>query len=162
MSGGTLNVDGVINVGGSIVPEDYDIAAPSIYVDSCVNALVFTDRTPWYSSGDALKELQKIKGKNGKIDHASLPDFARMIQKHQDKKKGTVIDTTRDLGATITMLTVAIQQLSAQVDSLKAAQGGAPHGMNGNGGGLYGLIGAAALAAGVGAAALKKKKEKYV
>jgi hypothetical protein len=156
-SGGNLDVDGVIEVGGSIITENYDIAAPSIYADSCVNALVFTDRTPYYS-GDALKELNKIKGKGGNIDHASLPDFTRYINTYKNKKGKTVSDTGRDLGATITMLTIAVQQLSAQVDSLKAAQGGAPHGMNGGNGGMYGMIGVAALVVGIGATALKKKK----
>jgi hypothetical protein len=146
-----------LEVGGSLTVENYDIAAPSIYADSCVNALVFTDRTKYYS-GDAIKELRKVKGKDGQIDHATLPDFTKVIRSHIDKKtKKTIIDTTRDLGATISMLTVAVQQLSAQVDSLKAAKGGTPQGMNGNGNGLYGLIGAAALAAGIVAASLKKK-----
>jgi hypothetical protein len=117
--------------------------------------LVFTDRTPYYS-GDALKELNKIKGKDGKIDHASLPDFARHINTYKNKKGKTVSDTGRDLGATITLLTIAVQQLSAQVDSLKTAQSGTPQGMNNNG--LYGLIGVAALVVGIGATALKKKK----
>jgi hypothetical protein len=151
MSGGNIIADGVIQVGGIICPEDYDIAAPSIYADSCVNALIFTDRTPYYS-GDALKELQKIKGKDGKIDHASLPDFARHINTYKNKKGKTVSDTGRDLGATITLLTIAVQQLSARCDSLEkkvkekagTPQGSAP--IAPIGGALaIGIIGAAIL-----------------
>jgi len=38
-----------------------------------------TDRTPFYE-GDAISEIAKISGKNGKIDHSTLPDFAHVTQ----------------------------------------------------------------------------------
>jgi hypothetical protein len=74
-----------------------------------VSALTFTDRTPYYE-GDALSEIMKIKGNSGKIDHSTLPKFAQ-------RKNGE--ESGRDLGAMISMFTVAIQQLKEQNDSLK-------------------------------------------
>jgi hypothetical protein len=71
-----------------------------------VSALSFTDRTPGYE-GDALKELARVRARNGEIDHATLPAFAV----HENGG--------RDLGAMISMLTVAVQQLTAKVDALE-------------------------------------------
>lgn len=87
-------------------------------VGNC-SALSFTDRTPFYK-GDALAEINKIKGKlseigKEEIDHDSLPDFAR-VQKKDDQ--GNTIKE-RDLGAMISMLTVAVQQLDKKINELK-------------------------------------------
>jgi len=38
-----------------------------------------TDRTPFYE-GDALSAIAKISGKDGEIDHSTLPDFAHIIE----------------------------------------------------------------------------------
>lgn len=85
-----------------------------VYADGDVSALTFTDRTPFYD-GDALSEIIKIKGKDGEIDHTTLPLFVRRIIKGKDG-----IDSDgRDLGATISMLTVAVQQLVTMNDSLQ-------------------------------------------
>lgn len=46
-----------------------------------VSAGIFTDRTPFYD-GDALSKIKLIKGKNGQIDHESLPIF---VQSHRVK-----------------------------------------------------------------------------
>jgi len=46
------------------------------YFTGDVSALTFTDRTPYYE-GDALAALKAITGKDGEIDHSTLPEFAR-------------------------------------------------------------------------------------
>lgn len=71
------------------------------------SALTFTDRTPFYE-GDAVSEIRKIKGKDGQISHSTLPEFARKTS-----------DDGRDLGAMISMLTVAIQQLDKRISKLE-------------------------------------------
>jgi hypothetical protein len=124
---GVLKVDHITRAtGGHPVTVD-----TNLYCALDCSALTFTDRTPFYS-GDALSEILKIKGKNGKVDHATLPRFTMSISQHQqeivwkDKTKKTILktipayaDTGRDLGATISMLIVATQQLSARCDSLE-------------------------------------------
>lgn len=77
------------------------------YFETNVSALSFTDRTKGYE-GDALAELAGIKAKNGEIDHDTLPAFAKSA------------DGGRDLGAMISMLTAAVQQLVARVETLEA------------------------------------------
>ena len=81
----------------------------SIYLVGDCSALTFTDRTPGYE-GEAIKELSKIKSKNWKINHATMPDFMKAI-----KKDGTV---ERNLGNTITMLIKAVQELDAKIEAL--------------------------------------------
>jgi hypothetical protein len=105
-----------------------------------VSAENFNDRTPWFS-GDALSELKKVKGKNGKIDHASLPDFMRVVNykpidtvwrdtvitcnknttftKYILAINPAVTDTGRNVSNTVSMLILAVQQLSARCDSLE-------------------------------------------
>ncbi|MFA6097547.1 MAG: hypothetical protein WC788_08060 [Candidatus Paceibacterota bacterium] len=78
-----------------------------------VSALTFTDRTPFYE-GDALSEIMKIKGKNGEIDHSTLPEFARK----EEKKDGETVQL-RDIGAMLSMQTVAIQQLTERIKLLE-------------------------------------------
>ena len=103
-----------------------------------VSAGVFTDRTKYYE-GDALAELALVRGVAGEIDHATLPLFAqatvkrpimgdvvRDVEKEVDgetvivkettrEQTGTVDAIERDLGATISMLVVAVQQLTARL-----------------------------------------------
>jgi hypothetical protein len=105
------------------------------YFAKDVSALTFTDRTPAFE-GDALSELKKIKGKNGKIDHATLPKMAQRETKERiytkDEKGNKIKDKDgkpiyedikvpgRDLGAMISILTVAVQQLTDKVEALEA------------------------------------------
>lgn len=94
--------------------------------DNC-SAASFTDRTPFYE-GDALTELSKIKTKKTKngenlIDHSTLPDFTRKTKrvKRHDKEKGYIEydEECRDLGATISMLVVAVNQLNDKIKKLE-------------------------------------------
>jgi hypothetical protein len=78
-----------------------------IYIDNNCSALSFTDRTPYYE-GDAMKELSAIRGKDRKIDHTTLPKFAQA-------KNGE-----RDLGAMISMLVAANQQIVAAMQDVEA------------------------------------------
>lgn len=110
-----------------------------------VSALSFTDRTPWPEGIDALEAIAGIKGDgNGSIDHSTLPDFARRQINSSEDAEQTVnsaaggqtmaLDTDvasgadasvdqsedgRDLGAMISLLTVAVQQLAARVEALE-------------------------------------------
>jgi len=106
----------------------FQTSGSGIYVTGNMSALSITDRTKHYS-GNALSELSKIKddGKGG-IDHATLPNFARVKVKRKEmvKEKGKNMATMveieedgRDLGAMVSMLTVAVQQLSQELDELK-------------------------------------------
>ena len=107
-----------------------------------VSAGIFTDRTKYYD-GDALAELKTISGVDGQIDHASLPAFAKAslvkpIYEEQDVvidpeapvKKGETVLTgkqmvkigeetvvERDLGAMVSILTTAVQQLTARLEA---------------------------------------------
>lgn len=61
-----------------------------------------------YYFGDALTEIKKIKGKpDGNLDFGTMPKFA------------VAKDGGRDLGAMISMLIVAIQQLLERVEKLE-------------------------------------------
>lgn len=105
----------VIHNEGSIVTTMV-IRAYSVYVQDTVNALVFTDRTPGFN-GNALKEIRTIKNnKNGEINHSTLPVFART--KWKDNKTNKDVEG-RDIGAMVSILTKAIQELSDRVDSLE-------------------------------------------
>lgn len=107
----------------------------NVYIVGDCSAQSFTDRTPFYS-GDALSEIVKIKGKNGEIDHSTLPAFAsRTVKKaiyqevdgidgkgrpRKDKVKiGEEDEPGRDLGAMISILTVAVQQLVERIEKLE-------------------------------------------
>jgi len=127
---------------GGTVTNEYCIYsandAPS-YFTGAITAASYTDNTPAYE-GNALEAINNIRGTNGKIDHDSLPTFAQKeIKKsiYEDKKDedgkeikdekgeiekeyvGTEITKGRDLGAMISILTKAVQELSAEVELLK-------------------------------------------
>ncbi len=89
-----------------------------VYFSANCSALSYTDRTPFYS-GDAIAELKGIKGKNGKIDHKTLPEFARAKHTVPDDKGKQVFQEERDLGAMISMLVVASQQLDTRLSKLE-------------------------------------------
>ena len=96
----------VVN-GGLTVGDNTDAGDNNVYVVGDVSALTFTDRTPMFV-GDAVAALKPIKATpDGALDHISLPDFARHV-------KG------RALGAMVSLLTVACQQLDARVEALEA------------------------------------------
>lgn len=112
--------------------KDVTIPNGSIWVESDsyfkgdVSAQSFTDRTPFYE-GNAIEDLKKIKGKNGQIDHDSLPDFMKKIVKNKKPNiKGKKILSTkvkeeigRDLGGSISVLIKAVLELSSEIDTLK-------------------------------------------
>lgn len=98
-------------------------ASGDIYGTGNCSCLSFTDRTPFYE-GDALTELRKVKGKDGEIDHDSLPLFTQRVIKIKEEVKGKseIVESSvkgRDIGATVSMLTVAIQQLANKVETLE-------------------------------------------
>lgn len=102
-----------------------------LWVNNNVSAASFTDRTPAYV-GNALAELKKItskKDKDGKdeIDHDTLPTFVKREMTSpntRDKITGEIIEygvvtPLRDLGAMVSMLSVAIGQLDDKIEALK-------------------------------------------
>jgi len=90
-----------------------------------------------YYFGDALKEIEKIKGTaDGHLDMNTLPNFARRTRKKDINKSIKKNDRNgkesveiikigeeevqeRDLGAMISMLTVGVQQLNERLISLE-------------------------------------------
>lgn len=119
------------------------VDTPVVYVVGNVSADSFTDRTPYYD-GDALTAIKVISSKDGKIDHTTLPNFAQSITIKdiiEDRVKlektinedGVEIESEtiekvkigeeqvieRDLGAMISILTVAVQQLTLRVEELE-------------------------------------------
>jgi hypothetical protein len=108
-SGNLLSLN--TNGGGADASAFVVTMAGNAYVAGECSALSFNDRTPFYE-GDALAEIEAIRGKDGKIDHATLPDFAKVEKVGGEKE--------RDLGAMISILTVAVQQLLERVKKLEA------------------------------------------
>ena len=66
---------------------------------------------------DALKELAIIKGKNGQINHSTIPAFARVKRTYN----GETHDE-RDLGAMISVLTAGVNQLNDKYKQLFGEQ----------------------------------------
>jgi len=94
----------------------------------------------WYTysphfEGDAIAEIKKIKGVGGKIDHATLPTFvSKRINKAiplKNEQGEPMLNTDgsqlydlkevdgQDIGNTMSMLTVAIQQLTDRIEKLE-------------------------------------------
>uniref|UniRef100_A0A6M3IZ23 Putative structural protein n=1 Tax=viral metagenome TaxID=1070528 RepID=A0A6M3IZ23_9ZZZZ len=93
------------------------------YFSANVSALSFTDRTPFFD-GDAVTELKKVKNKDGHIDHSSLPEFAQKnisrVTINPVTGETTVEDEPgRDLGAMISILTKAVQQLTERIEAIE-------------------------------------------
>lgn len=91
------------------------------YIDGNCSAQSFTDRTPAYF-GNALDELRWTSGSRSKgIDHSSLPKFAQKTiigtRINEDGEKEDYQEEGRDLGAMVSVLTRAVQQLADKVDS---------------------------------------------
>jgi hypothetical protein len=119
----------------------YNFRGRAVYVEGNVSALSFTDRTPGYD-GDALAELALVRTVNGLIDHSTLPEFARStvvtptLEEYEvpvEEVKGEIIyepalvdmgvdkvEERRDLGAMISIHTVAFQQLIEKIATLEA------------------------------------------
>jgi len=107
--------NGGVNIGGTAAVDDNDL-----YVTDNCSALTFTDRTPHYS-GDALAEIRGVRGNGkGRIDHASLPAFARKAI-HVKRNGEDVSEEGRDLGAMVSILTTAVQQLLERVEAIEGA-----------------------------------------
>jgi len=134
ISGANVQLDspGGIDIYGYTKIADMEFGDGNLYVQRNVSALSFTDRTPFFE-GDALAEILKIRGKKGEIDHGSLPAFARKtirterVVEKKGRKKGkdekvqveTVEQEGRDLGAMVSLLTVAVQQLAEKVQRIE-------------------------------------------
>ncbi len=91
----------------------------NVYATGNISALSFTDRTIGYQ-GNALDDVKKIKNdKNGNIDHSTLPAFARKKITSKDKKgKGSEADG-RDIGAMISILTKAVQEIDERIEKIE-------------------------------------------
>jgi hypothetical protein len=91
-----------------------------------LTATSYATGSPAYE-GDAVSELIKIKSDKGKLDHTSLPVFAqatfRKYKKPFDERfpesgSEEVIEPGQDLGAMISMLTVAIKQIDTRLKAI--------------------------------------------
>ena len=78
----------VVN-GGLTVGDNTNAGDNNVYVVGDVSALTFTDRTPFYE-GDALSAIKLIKGKNGKIDHSTLPKFVQVHKTRDIMEEQTI------------------------------------------------------------------------
>ncbi len=99
-----IDKDGNINFLGTTIDmiTSGTVLTVGVGVDNgTVSAGIFTDRTPFFD-GDGLLAIKKIKGKDGKIDHESLPLFVQA-------KDGT----ERNIGNMISVNVRALQQLIA-------------------------------------------------
>ena len=100
----------------------------AIYTTRWCGAASFWDYSKFDEHQDALADLMLVKGDGkGHIDHNTLPAFARTMHKigrlsDENDPKSDVIETEdggRDLGAMVSMLTVAIQQLNGRIEKLE-------------------------------------------
>ena len=93
----------------------------AVNIVGALTAASYADNTPFFS-GDAITEIMKVKGKDGELDHKTLPTFARItktekvkdkdgkIEKDVDGKDKVKITEHRDLGAMISILTKGMQE----------------------------------------------------
>lgn len=90
-----------------------------VYITDDCSAASFTDRSSFFD-GDAITELAKIKGDiDGKLDHNTLPAFAKKDVTNYTQDGILIKEPGRDLGAMVSMLTTAIKQLSDEVTLIK-------------------------------------------
>jgi hypothetical protein len=90
------------------------------YFDGALTAASYADNTPWFE-GDAITEIMKIKGKDGKIDHESLPEFLRTKRiVYKNNKFVEELTNGRDIGNNVSMLNLAVQQLYNEFQSFKS------------------------------------------
>lgn len=95
----------------------------TVYIENNCSALSFTDRTPAYT-GNALDELRWVRGNRAQgIDHNSIPPFARKtIENTRTLPDGTVEhyrEPGRDLGAMISILTKAVQEIDDRMNAFE-------------------------------------------
>ena len=132
----TINRSGNVGIGTTNPTNGVLEVTGQVYFSANCSALSFTDRTPFYE-GDALAEIKAIKGIDGEIDHTTLPEFARVqrtiiVEPAIEAKEATEtepaitakeavtkIQQERDLGAMISILVKAVQQLTDEVELLK-------------------------------------------
>jgi hypothetical protein len=95
-----------IYISGNTLDITNGISCGSLYADGNVSAASFTDRTPFFE-GDAISAVRNIKGIDGELDHSTLPDFVVVDEQY------------RDVGAMVSVLTVAVQQLISIVEEQK-------------------------------------------
>ncbi len=113
------------NAGGALVASmNFDVNG-NMYITGQMSADSYVDRTPFYE-GDAVAELKTIVGKDGQLDHDTLPKFmARTItgpaMPDPSGEAEPVELKGRDLGAAVTMLVSAIKQLDARLEKLEQA-----------------------------------------
>jgi FtsZ-binding cell division protein ZapB len=67
----------------------------NVYGTANASFASFTDRTPFYE-GDALAEISKISGKNGEIDHSTLPAFAHVTKKLPVFEESELVEIDQD------------------------------------------------------------------
>jgi len=121
--GGNGLVNGTLGVGGAST-----FVGNGYFVGDC-SALTFTDRSEWPEDKDPLTTIAAIKGKNGKLDHETLPEFTRRqikrtapVTDENGEPTGEtkeIVEEGRDLGAMVSMLTVAVKQLKEQNEDLQ-------------------------------------------
>jgi hypothetical protein len=104
------------NNAGSWVTAATIAADGAFYVVGNCSALSFTDRTPAFV-GDAITAIKQISHtRKREIDHTTLPAIAQSIYRNAGKET-----VGRDLGGMISVLTVAVQQLIARIETLEEA-----------------------------------------
>lgn len=67
----------------------------NVYGTGYANFDFYTDHTPFYE-GDALSEISQISGKDGEIDHSTLPNFAYVEQEVPVFEKTELMEITAD------------------------------------------------------------------
>ena len=86
-----------------------------VYIVGDLTADSYVDHTPSYD-GDAIIELKQVTSMKGKIDHNTLPQFARTTK--IDSKTGKEIEG-RNIGNMVSILTKAVQQLTEKIETLE-------------------------------------------
>lgn len=84
-----------------------------VYVVGDLTADSYVDHTPSYD-GDAITELKQVTSIKGKIDHKTLPQFARTIK--IDSRTGKETEC-RNIGNMVSILTKAVQQLTNKLEA---------------------------------------------
>lgn len=88
LAGASANAtNGNVGIGTTTPGYELEVSGDG-YFSGDVSALTFTDRTPYFE-GDALAAIKSISGKDGQIDHSTLPEFAR--RSLQRKETETVL-----------------------------------------------------------------------
>ena len=98
----------------------FDVMDGFTWCNGNMSAKSFTDRTPAYTGKNAVAELKLVRNdKNGNIDHSTLPAFARKKITLKDKKSKESEADGRDLGAMISILTKAVQELDERLEKIE-------------------------------------------